>query len=118
VKNLTTIHHLKHQFQIKDFVEKTIYQINKDVMGLADDDIVITDYDLENIFEIVTTKVESLLNELEKNSFLQQFIYKVDLNEKHWIYFMSFQNFTKLAEEVIIREAQKVYLRYVFSDNE
>jgi len=115
VKNLTTINHLKEQFQIKDFVQKTIYQINKDGIGLADDDIVIADYEIETIYEIVIKKVESLLKELDKNSFLQQFIYKVDLNEKNWIYFMSFQNFTKLAEEVIKREAQKVYLREMFS---
>ena len=115
MKKLTTINHLKLQFQVHDFVKKTINQINKDGIGLVANNVVITNYKSTTILDDVVKRVINLINELETNSNLQQFIYKVDLNEKKWLYFVSFKNYKILAEEIIIREAQKIYLREMFS---
>lgn len=114
MKNLTTIYHLKEQFLIKNFVEKTITQLNKDVLGLSDIEVEVADVGAENVLEVLTLNVVELLRELDQTSGLQQFVYKIDLQEINWKYFMSFQNFEKLAEEIIIREAQKVFLRELF----
>jgi len=114
VKNLTTINHLKQQFSIENFVEKTVNQFNKDAFGLVDEEIDVPPLDAPNVLEALIVEVQQLLKMLSDTSNLQQFIYKVDLNEKKWIYFTSFQNYELLAEEVIIREAQKVYLREMF----
>jgi hypothetical protein len=114
VKNLTTINHLKQQFSIENFVEKTVNQFNKDAFGLIDDELNLPPLDSPNVLELLISDLQKLLKVLSDSSNLQQFIYKVDLNEKKWIYFTSFQNYELLAEEVIIREAQKVYLRELF----
>lgn len=114
MKNLTTINHLKQQFSIENFVEKTVNQFNKDAFGLIDDELNLPPLDSPNVLELLISDLQKLLKVLSDSSNLQQFIYKVDLNEKKWIYFTSFQNYELLAEEVIIREAQKVYLRELF----
>ena len=114
VKNLTTINHLKQQFSIENFAKKTVNQFNKDAFGLVDEELNLPLLDSPNVLEFLMNDVEQLLKTLSDSSNLQQFIYKVDLNEKKWIYFTSFQNYELLAEEVIIREAQKVYLRELF----
>jgi len=114
VKNLTTINHLKEQFSIENFVEKTVNQFNKDALGLINEKIDVPLLDSPNVLELLITEVKQLLKMLNDTSNLQQFIYKVDLNEKKWCYFTAFQNYDTLAEEVIIREAQKVYLRELF----
>lgn len=111
---LTTINHLKQQFSIENFVEKTVNQFNKDAFGLSDEVIKVPPLDQPNVLELLIADVQYVLKALSDSSHLQQFIYKVDLNEKKWIYFTSFQNYELLAEEVIIREAQKVYLREMF----
>ena len=111
---LTTINHLKQQFSIENFVEKTVNQFNKDAFGLSDVVIKVPPLDEPNVLELLIADVRYALKALSDSSHLQQFIYKVDLNEKKWIYFTSFQNYELLAEEVIIREAQKVYLREMF----
>ena len=66
------------------------------------------------VLEVLIVEVKNVLKELSRNSNLQQFVYNVDLLEKNWQYFIEFQNYEILAVEVIIREAQKVYLRELF----
>lgn len=114
MNNLTTFSQLVKQFQIQDFVQKTIHQINKDLNGLVEEEIKIIDIENENILAILVTNVEAILEYLSQNSQLQQFIYAVDLNEKSWLNFMQKQDFKGLSEQIIIREAQKVYLRERF----
>jgi len=114
VKNLTTINDLKQQFSIENFVKKTVNQFNKDAFGLIDEVIDVPTFDVQNVLELLIVEVQKILKRLSETSHLQQFIYKVDLNEKKWIYFTAFQNYEVLAEDVIIREAQKVYLRELF----
>jgi hypothetical protein len=114
VKNLTTINHLKQQFSIENFAEKTIAQFNKDGLGLIDDEIGLSSLESPYVLDFLIGEVKVSLKTLNMTSNLQQFIYKVDLLEKDWDYFMSFQNYDNLAEAVIIREAQKVFLRELF----
>ncbi len=114
MKNLTTINHLKEQFSIENFVEKTVNQFNKDGFGLIDEEIELPSLESPNVLELLIIEVQYVLKQLNETSHLQQFVYKVDLLEKNWNYFIEFQNYQTLAEEVIIREAQKVYLRELF----
>ena len=114
MKNLTTINQLVKQFQIHDFVEKTIAQINKDLNGLADGIVNIQKKESQRVLVLLINEMKIVLEELSRNSQLQQFIYTVDLKEKVWLNFMQKQDFEGLAEQIIIREAQKVYLREMF----
>lgn len=114
MKNLTTINHLKQQFSIPNFVEKTIRQFNKDGLGLMDSEVSMSAIEATDVLGELIIEVKAILRYLDEVSHLQQFVYKVDLPEKAWQYFLSFQNFESLAEEIIIREAQKVYLREMF----
>ena len=117
MKNLTTINQLDEQFQIHDFVEKTILQLNKDLNGLSVEALIV---DFKTSYEklhIVIDNLIPILEVLSKNSQLQQFIYQIDLKEKQWLSFLSTLEFKILAEQVIIREAQKVYLREMFKNS-
>jgi len=115
VNNLTTFSQLVEQFQIQDFVEKTIQQLNKDLNGLAESEIKLTTAKSENVLDDLIVVLSGKLDELSRISQLQQFIYIVDLKENEWLSFISNQDLKSLAEQIIIREAQKVYLREMFS---
>lgn len=114
MKNLTTFNQLVHQFHIHDFVEKTVAQINKDLNGLYHEIISVEHYENKSVLEELISKIEVVLEDLSRQSQLQQFIYAVDLNEKLWLEFMRMQDFKGLSKQIIIREAQKVYLREMF----
>lgn len=114
MRNLTTINHLKEQNSIKNFVEKTVNQLNKDLFGLIDEEIGLPPVEALNSLDLLIVEVQIVLKNFSEGHNLQQFVYKVDLNEKNWHYFTAFQNYEKLAEDIIIREAQKVYLREMF----
>tara|TARA_R110002096_G_scaffold339067_1_gene532503 strand:+ start:18 stop:365 length:348 start_codon:yes stop_codon:yes gene_type:complete len=115
VNNLTTFSQLVEQFQIQDFVEKTIQQLNKDLNGLAESEIKLTTAKSENVLDDLIVVLSGKLDELSRISQLQQFIYIVDLKENEWLSFISNQDLKSLAEQIIIREAQKVYLREMFN---
>lgn len=115
MNNLTTFSQLVEQFQIQDFVEKTIQQLNKDLNGLAESEIKLTTAKSENVLDDLIVVLSGKLDELSRISQLQQFIYIVDLKENEWLSFISNQDLKSLAEQIIIREAQKVYLREMFS---
>jgi len=114
VNNLTTFSQLVTQFQIQDFVEKTIQQINKDLIGLSSSELKIIDVKNENVLDDLIADLSTELAALSRSSQLQQFIYSVDLKESEWLNFTSNLDFKGLAEQIIIREAQKVYLRVMF----
>lgn len=114
MKNLTTINQLEEQFQINDFVDKTIFQLNKDLNGLSVDTLKIDFNESDDKLLVVVNNLIPILEELSKNSQLQQFIYQIDLKEKQWFKFLTTLEFNPLAEQIIIREAQKVYLREMF----
>jgi hypothetical protein len=113
VENLTTINQLKSQFKIEGFVEKTIKQINKDLASYSNQSIA---QDCEtNSLTLLMKELTPIIKELFAENNLEQFTYRVDLNEKKWIYFTQGFDFEYLCEQIIIREAQKVYLREMFS---
>jgi hypothetical protein len=114
VKNLTTFSQLQLQFQISDFVEKTVFQINKDLNGLINETLIIDFENSENKLVDLISELIPLLIKLVQISHLQQYIYKVDLNEKQWVRFVRTQDLKKLSEQIIIREAQKVYIKEMF----
>jgi hypothetical protein len=112
MSNLTTFNQLKTQFNIEYFALKTVSQMNKDLNGLSVNYI---DFKpSENNLNTATQQLLPILDELNKTSKLQQFIYQVDLPEKQWLLFINNQDFIFLAHQIIIREAQKVYLREMF----
>ena len=116
MKNLTTFSQLQEQFQVNDFVQKTISQINKDLTGLIDELLIVNIDDSNTILDDVIAKLVPLVMQLSEGSLLQQFIYQIDLKEKKWIAFLTCKDYKLLAEQIIIREAQKVYLKEMFKN--
>jgi hypothetical protein len=116
MKNLATISHLREKFQFTQFAEKTIFQINKDLSGLVDELVPINVSSAINKLDELIFRLTPILIELEKGNQLQQYIYKVDLMEKEWVTFLATQDYKMLSEKIIIREAQKVFLREMFKN--
>ncbi|HIP35225.1 MAG TPA: hypothetical protein EYG85_00045 [Crocinitomix sp.] len=116
MNNLTTFKQLKSKFVIDNFAQKTVYQINKDLNGLT---LMQVYFKLtnDNLKEI-SNQLSLILKDLSENSQLQQFIYLVDLPEKQWRLFLSNNDFIFLCHQIIIREAQKVYLKEMFSKSD
>jgi hypothetical protein len=112
MSNLTTINQLVEKFNIKDFAFKTIQQINKDLQGLSS--INVEHKETNDYLDVITNQLINVISELENNHQLHQFIYKVDVPEQQWHLFLSTQDKIVLAHQIIIREAQKVYLRAFF----
>ena len=113
MKNLTTIKELVAQFNIDEFVEKTIIQINKDLASYSNQSI--EKSNCQNILDGMVKGLLPIIKEMFESNGLEQFIYRVDLDEKKWIYFTQGFDFEYLCEQIIIREAQKIYLRELFS---
>ncbi|MBK7130121.1 MAG: hypothetical protein IPM74_16895 [Crocinitomicaceae bacterium] len=111
-QNLTTY------FQGEQFVRDTIAQINKD---LGEFDIIepsIEFYALHDKLRQLVIILAPVLDKLARHAGdqLAQFIYRVDVNETIFKQCMSeAQPYHHLAEQVIQRCAQKVYLRIKFS---
>ena len=112
MSNLTTINQLKAQFNIENFALKTVNQINKDLNGLIVDTLVFSESN-DNL-DMINHQLLPIIKELDRVGQLQQFIYQVDLAEKQWMFFINNQDVTFLSHQIIIREAQKVYLREMF----
>ena len=113
MKNLTTIKDLVVQFSIDEFVDKTVVQINKDLSSYSIKTIVKTES--KDVLSLMIGQLLPIVKELFESERLEQFTYRVDLSEKKWIYFIQGFDFEYLSEQIIIREAQKVYLRELFS---
>lgn len=106
-----------NSFNSEDFVELTIHQINKDLFGLSQIELQQCNSG-NNCLNDLIFQLSTILKNLATNNFenLTQFIYKVDLSEKIFKQSITRNNdFKDLAEHIIVREAQKVYLRKKFS---
>ncbi|MFK8044226.1 MAG: hypothetical protein AB8B72_01930 [Crocinitomicaceae bacterium] len=99
------------------FLEETCRQINKDLTGFSSLKVELTEQLLEAPLQELINQCKPILNDLEASNNLQPFIYKVDLSEKKYIsYKVNHQSKQKFAESIIERCAQKVYLRWYFSN--
>lgn len=97
-------------FNRAEFVEKTIQQINKDLLGLGGE-LKFIDHLSEPPLNYFSQKLAELLKDL-KAAQLQQFVYRVDLKQSDFeMALRKEDDFQTLAYFVLRREAQKVYLR-------
>jgi len=112
---LTTKNDIKNFFSKEEFVLKTCQQIQKDLLGLSSNN---QDFKIDFNQDVMLQLVDLMQLELKNLSGaeLQQFIYKVDLNE-HVFNAAIAQNddYEELIFLIIQREAQKVYLKHKFS---
>jgi hypothetical protein len=98
-----------------DFIEKTITQLIKDFnrSGLE------VDFELNAILPIneeLTNQIALILIKLSATD-LQQFIYTVDLQEKKFLNAVTINDdFKTLANEILKREALKVFIRSNYSE--
>ena len=105
-------------FQGEQFVRDTISQMNKDLGGLdtisPTEDFYSLQDKLQSLIQLIAPVLEKLAHHAGDQ--LAQFIYRVDVSEQNFLRCMSaLQPYEYLAEQVIQRCAQKVYLRIKFS---
>ncbi len=102
-------------FDNKKFIENTISQLIKDFnrCGLE------VEFELNMLIPIkedLTNQLASRLLRLSTTE-LQQFIYTVDLQENKFLYVITKNDdFKTLANEILKREALKVFIRSKYSD--
>lgn len=98
-------------FDKYEFVQNTLKQINKDLIGLSSK-IMDLERRYENASQLSQT-TEQLVDVLTNmnNDALRQFIYKVDIPEKTFQSALAENNYEALAYFIIRREAQKVFIR-------
>lgn len=99
----------------KDFVEKTIQQINKDFPPILEP--IPKNTPAEHVFDHLSVRLEFLLKECKEK--VPQYIYQVDLPESkvNKLFETNFNKIIiKLTELILEREAQKVYLKLKWSD--
>ena len=110
---------LVEYFDKEIFVQKTAFQINKDLNGLSDykvdpDFNQAQEKSLDHFLDLLQT---ALLDLHEKN-LLQQFVYAVDLPENQYLKTLADVDLKELAYLILRREAKKVYLKMRFSGSE
>jgi hypothetical protein len=97
-----------------DFVEKTIAQISKD-FNRCGWEIDLKIETIEFAKEELTKQIASQLSKFSATE-LQQFIYTVDLQENKFLRAVTVNDdYQSLAEEILKREALKVFIRSNFS---
>lgn len=99
------------QFNEQRFVDDTIAQIEKDLIGLLPAATSWKGKFSKNCIDELVTHLSPVLDELSRNGNLPQFIYRVDLAEKDFKISLKTEGMNVLAGLVIQREALKVYLR-------
>jgi hypothetical protein len=106
---------IEKQFNEEEFVVKTCNQISKDLVGLiAELPAWKVDFD-ENPLNQIAGQLAVILLKM-KASELQQFIYSVDLKEKDFLRGVDALDELHLMSILVIkREAQKVFLKSMFS---
>jgi hypothetical protein len=112
---LTTKNDIKNFFSREEFVLKTCQQIQKDLLGLS---TLNQNFDIDFDQDVMLQMVDLMRLELKNLSRteLQQFIYKVDLNEQGFNTAISQNDDNEeLIFLIIQREAQKVYLKHKLS---
>jgi hypothetical protein len=109
--------HLKKHLKSIDFLKETCLQINKDLNSYSPLKILLTEQLLNDPLIDLTQQLSPIISELEKLNTLQSFIYRVDLPEKKYIaYRIKEIDLTQFSSEIIERCAQKVFLRWHFSN--
>lgn len=113
LKQLDTSKQLKNI----DFLKETCLQINKDLNGFTNDEVQLTEALLEEPLEDLINQLKPVIKALEDQKNLVPFIYRVDLPEKKMKnYLAGGVSVNKLAHQIIERCAQKVFLRWYFSN--
>jgi len=106
---------LKLELTNSEFLEATCDQINKDLEGLISNDITKNKKLYESPIELLTSQLCEIIHLLSELNKIQQFIYKVDLNENIFKDYITRQiNIEEFSFQIIFREAQKIYLRNYF----
>lgn len=108
---------LENQFNQREFVLKTIEQINKDLNGISTQILSIELIDKNSVYNKILNELQQIISSIvNKNpSMLPQFIYRVDIKESEFMAALNDSTHQNLAEKILIREAQKVFLRMKFS---
>lgn len=108
---------LENQFNQKEFVLKTIEQINKDLIGVSTKFLTIELTDKNSVYGKILSELQQIISTIvdHNSSILPQFIYRVDIKESEFMDALNDSTHKKLAEKILIREAQKVFLRMKFS---
>ncbi len=105
------------KLQNNDFLISTCTQINKNLQGLTDQKIKITDQIFQSPLSKISQQLCEIVHLLEKMNKIQQFIYTVDIKETVFKAYLTRKiSIDELNYEIIKREAQKVYLRHYFSN--
>ncbi len=98
-----------------DFLSKTYAQLNKDLNGLVDTKLMVDERLAEEPLYGLIHQLSPLVKELIANNKLAQFIYSIDLKEATYkSYLLDKITFNDFLTHIIIRAAQKVYLRTYF----
>ena len=85
--------------------------------GFTDGKIVLTESLLDDPFNEMVNQFKPILADLKSTSNLQSFVYKLDLPEKKYTsYILEYSEENIFITDIIVRSAQKVFLRHHFSD--
>lgn len=113
---IKTEQELKTEFEIPGFVEKTIAQLNKDLIGLTELTLAPINLNNQDLLEDLIQKLSEIIETIATNGQLAQFLYRVDLSENEANNSSHSGDWNLLAFYIIRREAQKIYLRNKFSN--
>ncbi|MFK8038449.1 MAG: hypothetical protein AB8B74_09180 [Crocinitomicaceae bacterium] len=107
----------KEQLKNIDFLKETCHQINKDLNGLTTIQVQLTEQLLEYPFENLITQMIPIIVDLDNSGSIQTFIYRVDLPETKYLDFkIRNTDSHQFICQIIERSAQKVFLRWHFSN--
>lgn len=108
---------LKESISDKGFAEEVVRQIEKDLVrsGYFEDGCMnVSDFEMETIVQKMSLLLEDFIKKRPQD--FVTYLYLVDIPEKYFKGDLQiFQNVHQTAEIILIREAQKVYLRRKFS---
>ncbi|UKN00831.1 hypothetical protein K6119_13940 [Paracrocinitomix mangrovi] len=105
---------LSKYFDKAEFVQKTIAQIEKDLDGLCKLQVEFTSTKEDDVLDHIMVQLSEVLKQMSSRN-LQQFIYRVDLQEGQYLEALRKEDeLVELSYMVIRREALKVYLRTQF----
>lgn len=107
----------KKQFENIDFLKETCQQINKDLIGYSSAKITLTEALLDQPLVELINQIKLILPGLINDKTLKPFIYTVDIPENKFVSFLlNDKTVDELAYDIVERCAQKVYLRWHFSN--
>lgn len=97
----------------EEFVRSTVLQLNKDLGGISEHEVIHDPTDL-NPLNSLQTQMTAIFLSIRQVERIAQFIYRVDLNERDFRTVLNDEDWQQLSFLVIRREAQKVFLRHHF----